>query len=64
MICTRCFSETVVVNAHELRVELVGRAGFEPATLRSLRVRLVGWVTPTGGGRLQRLRQPNFLDLC
>jgi len=43
---------------------VVGRAGFEPATLRFLHsnVRLVGWVTPTRtanaayGGRLQHLR--------
>jgi hypothetical protein len=35
---------------------MVGRAGFEPATLRFLHVRLEGWVTPTTGGHLQRLR--------
>jgi len=37
---------------------LVGRAGFEPATVRFLRVSLVGWVIPTFGRHLQRLRQP------
>ena len=36
---------------------MVGRAGFEPATIRFLRVSLVGWVIPTVGGRLQHLRQ-------
>ena len=42
---------------------LVGRAGFEPATIRYLRVRLVGWLTPTFGRRLQRLRQLKSFDL-
>ena len=37
---------------------LVGRAGFEPATVRFLRVSLVGWVIPTVGRHLQHLRQP------
>jgi hypothetical protein len=37
---------------------LVGRAGFEPATVRFLHVSLVGWVIPTVGRHLQRLRQP------
>ena len=40
---------------------LVGRAGFEPATVRFLHVSLVGWVTPTMGRHLQRLRQPNLI---
>ncbi len=39
-------------------VFVVGRAGFEPATVRFLRVSLVGWVIPTVGRHLQRLRQP------
>ncbi len=39
---------------------MVGRAGFEPATIRFLRVSLVGWATPTVGRHLQRLRQPNI----
>jgi len=42
---------------------LVGRAGFEPATLRFLHVSLVGWVTPTTGRHLQRLRQLKSSDL-
>jgi len=45
----------------------VGRAGFEPATIRflqfGLHVRLVGWVTPTLGRYLQRLRQLKLLGL-
>src|SRR4030042_2293888 len=39
---------------------LVGRAGFEPATLRFLLVSPARWVTPTVGRHLQRLRQPNI----
>ena len=39
------------------RQGLVGRAGFGPATLRFLRVCPAGWVTPTCGRRLQRLRR-------
>jgi hypothetical protein len=37
---------------------LVGRAGFEPATLRFLHVRLVAEQHPPTGRHLQRLRPP------
>ena len=40
---------------------LVGRAGFEPATVRFLHVACTGWVMPTMGGLLQRLRQLSLL---
>lgn len=55
--------ETYYLNSKQTKTsftkeaDLVGRAGIEPATLRFLLVRLIGWVTPTIGRCLQRLRQ-------